>query len=663
MKKFALVSLCLIVTLCSCSTEKSVGGAYLEIPADEYQEKVYASWLGQMVGNIYGLVHENKYIDQPGPDTFPYGYDYAVLPGHNMLATDFLKKHGGAFSDDDTDIEYMYLLQMEKNGIEPSYRQLAEAWTYHVRAWVWVANRAALRMMNYGHLPPRTGNKNWNHHWFQIDPQLVNEIWAVTAPGMCDYAVHKSSWCARITSDSTGLEPTEFYAAMYSAAFFENDVEELIEIAKKTLGKDKYFVKVVSEMQRLYEKHPNDWKAARAELSEKYWHNCPEEVKSVYNAVLNGACSILALLYGQGDFQRTLDLSCAMGWDADNQAATMCGLLGIANGLDGIPEDLLKPVKEWTEPFNDRYTNRSRFDLPDASIRDMSERTAELGEKIILKHGGRIVEEAGRKVYQIYTQAEFIQQLELQPEPLIVFSTESSDSYSLNCSFDADEVNWQFDAADLPMGLNFKKGRIFGKPAERGVFNLEVTGEVGRQKSKRIYTIHSLGPNLAADAEKILLGTRSVANGSVTESMTSPSDDPELLRDGKTLPEFYSSYNRKNTKPRSDFFGYQWVEPVMISKVLYHTGWMEQHGGWFTSFDVEYLKGNGKWVSVSGLKVLPEQNLNTQTFAQAHYAPYLCSFEPVETRAIRIIGDAAGKTAWNHKDVVHFINLSELAVF
>ena len=34
----------------------------------------------------------------------------------------------GAFSDDDTDIEYMYLLQMEQHGIEPTYAQLAAAW-------------------------------------------------------------------------------------------------------------------------------------------------------------------------------------------------------------------------------------------------------------------------------------------------------------------------------------------------------------------------------------------------------------------------------------------------------------------------------------------------------------------------------------------------------
>ena len=35
-----------------------------------------------------------------------------------------------------------------------------------------------------------------------MHPQLINEIWAYTAPGMISYAAGKSDWAARITSDS-----------------------------------------------------------------------------------------------------------------------------------------------------------------------------------------------------------------------------------------------------------------------------------------------------------------------------------------------------------------------------------------------------------------------------------------------------------------------------
>ncbi len=653
----------ILVSLTQCNFEKRQDQKFLEIPVEVYEEKVYASWLGQMVGNMYGLVHENQYLEEPGPDSFPYGYDYKPLPDHGMLVTKFLKKHNGAFSDDDTDIEYMYLLQMEKHGIEPSYVQLAEAWKYHVRGWVWVANRAALRLMNYGHYPPLTGNKNYNPHWFEIDPQLVNEIWSVTAPGMLDYASEKSGWSAKITSDGIGIEPTIFYAAMYSAAFFETDVEKLIDIGIEALQPDSYFSRVVAEMKELHKKYPDNWKAARAILSQKYWVDAPEEYKSVYNAVLNGAAAVLALLYGEGDFQKTLDLSCAMGFDADNQAASMSGLLGILHGIKGIPQELLYPLEEWTEPFNDQYTNRSRYDLPDASIKDMAKRTAQIGEKIILAHGGEIIMKDNRPYYRIDADAVFKPKLELHPAPLITFYTGTSSRFQLNSSYNVEDVTWNIEKANLPSGIAFHEGVFVGKPDELGTYEIEVTAQLGEQVAKQLYTINVLGENLAPEASSILLATKSEAVGSVTESTTEPSDDPELLRDGKIYPNFYSSYNPENSSSFTDYFGYQWDSDISVSSIIYYTGWMEQHGGWFTSFNVEYLDDNGDWISVTNLEVLPRQNLNNQTFAHAHYVPYLCKFDPVKTKAIRISGQPAGKPAWNHKETVHFANISEIEVY
>ena len=128
-----------------------------KISVEEYQDKVYGSWLAQCIGNVYGLPHENDYIEEPGPEAFPYGYQGNL---------ERLKRTNGVFSDDDTDIEYMYLLAMEKHGPEPTLAELAAMWKYHVRNRVWLANRAAVAAMNYGFTPPVTGQKEFNPHWF-----------------------------------------------------------------------------------------------------------------------------------------------------------------------------------------------------------------------------------------------------------------------------------------------------------------------------------------------------------------------------------------------------------------------------------------------------------------------------------------------------------------
>ena len=93
-----------------------------------------------------------------------------------------MKQLNGAFSDDDTDIEYMYLLAMEKHGIEPTYAQLAEFWLHHVRREVWLANRAAVGAMRYGYTPPWTGMK-------AVNPALVPDR---SATGQRDLGGHRA---------------------------------------------------------------------------------------------------------------------------------------------------------------------------------------------------------------------------------------------------------------------------------------------------------------------------------------------------------------------------------------------------------------------------------------------------------------------------------------
>src|SRR5690606_36438274 len=140
------------------------------------------------------------------------------------------------------------------------------------------------------------------------------------------------------------------------------------------------------------------------ELAEKYYINEPDLTKTIWNANLNGACGILAMLYGNGDFQRTLDLSCAMGFDADNQAATVAGLLGIAYGSKALPKDLYLPIQGWTKPFNDTYINITRHELPDASIQDIIDRTVAISLNLIKAKGGKVTGKPGSQKITINTK-------------------------------------------------------------------------------------------------------------------------------------------------------------------------------------------------------------------------------------------------------------------
>ncbi len=639
-----------------------------KIAVETVRDKIYASWLAQCVGNIYGLPHENAHIDEPGPDAFPYGY------GRNIGALELSK---GAFSDDDTDIEYMYLLAMEDFGPEPTLAELASKWMYHVRDRVWLANRAALAAMHYGYTPPVTGKRGINPHWFQIDPQLINEVWAVTAPGMVRYAADKSGWAALVMTDGWGIEPTIWYGAMYAAAFFESDVEKLIDIGVEALPPGSRFAQTVADMKALYLKYPGDWRRARQEMAQQYYHDEPLDTKTIWNANLNGACAVLGMLYGQGDFQKTLDLNCAMGFDADNQAATVAGLLGVVLGVDGIPEELLFPLPEldWKLPLNDSYKNVTRHDMDDAALTDLADRMLAQAEKIIVARGGRRVSENGEDFYVINTAANFVAPLELPAGPAPLIEAGAFVDYAMAFIGGKAPYRWRVGKGKLPDGLEFNGGRFTGTASKPGIYEVTVNLQdaAGESLSQPV-TLVVRTKNLAPSANEVLASVpKTDAPKRDAMWLTVP---PSLyanavagmIRDGKRLGDGQTFYSisadlTKETQEKKDYYGYAWGSKQTLGLLAYHTGAVEEMGGWFTSLDVEYRDAAGQWRPVKGLVIAPPLMPGEERFNKPHFVEYLLAFEPVATTAIRMIGDTGGVRHWTRDYVTHFSSISELGAY
>lgn len=563
----------------------------LEITRTQLKDKIAGAWIGQMVGNIYGLEYENKFVEEPGEG--PFVFNKAM---RKMAAVD------GAFSDDDTDVEYLYLMMMEKCGVNPTYAQVRDHWMYHIRDRVWLANRAALGLMHYGFTPPLTGSKQYNPHWFQIDPQLINEIWAYTAPGMPAYAAGISDWAARITSDDWAVSPTVVYGAMYAEAFFEKDIPTLIRHAKEYLPKDDRFRVVMDECIALHAKYPEDWKSARKVIADELYFNEPDITRSIWNADLNGAMGILSLLYGDGDMEKTLSIGCALGFDCDNQTATMCGLLGVINGVEGVPLDRAMPFEHWAKPFNDRYINVTRYDMPDASIEDLIERTVVLAEQNILERGGSVREENGEKIYTINRNARFTP---------------------------AKETATLFELP-APSGRNL---------APEAAEILAATRETDRA------TLDSCWLTIPASYRAY---TVDVINDGVT---------------GGPGSAFYS-LGEKSNAPKQDYFGYRWEKPVTTDMISFHYGPLEEFGGWYSDMHPEYLDENGNWIPLEAA-VTPALPATDEVFFQPHNAEFVFTFPKVTTTAVRIIGNDKVQDHWHKytKNVSSFISITELQVY
>jgi hypothetical protein len=316
----------------------------------------------------------------------------------------------GAWSDDDTDIEFVTLHAVEKYGLDITYPEITEMWVTHINDHIWCANRFARDLMEKGLVAPHTGRKENNEEWFQIDPQLVNEIWSVFYPGMTKLAAKRADWAAHITNDDWGTHPTIAYGAMISAAFFEKDVEKLVQIGIEAAPDEGPYAEGIRDVVKWHKEYDN-WRDTRKEIHNKYYKykkGSYEAPVSVVSSLQNGLCGIMAILYGEGDYMKTVGIASSAGYDCDNQAATCAALIGIRNGLSGLgdkPIDItinIASQQEWKVPFNNMYCNFTRDGLPTRTpIDEIVERIAKISKTAILENGGRMELRDGKPVYII----------------------------------------------------------------------------------------------------------------------------------------------------------------------------------------------------------------------------------------------------------------------
>jgi hypothetical protein len=62
------------------------------------------------------------------------------------------------------------------------------------------------------------------------------------------------------------------------------------------------------------------------------------------HAYPNACCEIIALMYGEGDYEKTLNIITMCGVDADCNAGMIMPILGIQKGMGIIPQRLISPA-------------------------------------------------------------------------------------------------------------------------------------------------------------------------------------------------------------------------------------------------------------------------------------------------------------------------------
>lgn len=133
-----------------------------------------------------------------------------------------------------------------------------------------------------------------------------------------------------------------FVAALYSEAFFNNDIPSVINTALRSLPAESDYYKIIQDVIRLHQQYPTDWKTAWKELESK-WDEvdiCGAGIPFNIDAKLNGAYIVLGLLYGEGDPAKTLEITTRCGQDSDCNPSNAMAVLGVIKGFSGLPKNM-----------------------------------------------------------------------------------------------------------------------------------------------------------------------------------------------------------------------------------------------------------------------------------------------------------------------------------
>jgi len=316
----------------------------------ELLERLQGAWLGRAAGCMLGKPVEMwasprikaaliKAKAWPLTDYFPARHFAPIIAKWPDLGHCLRGNITCAVRDDDMDYTVLGMRILEKYGRKFTSQDVGKAWMEKLAyATTYTAERAAYASLIHGINPPKTAqNMNPWREW--IGAQIRADFWGYVNPGDPAKAAEYALRDAAVSHTKNGVYGEMWVAAAIAAALAGSDMRGVLRAG----------LSVIPENSRLSEAIRNTawwcqtsrgWEEALGHIRHTYGR---------YGAVhtINNACIVvMALLFGAGDFEKTITVAVMGGWDTDCNGATAGSIAGAMLGAKGVPG-------KWSAPLND----------------------------------------------------------------------------------------------------------------------------------------------------------------------------------------------------------------------------------------------------------------------------------------------------------------------
>lgn len=346
------------------------------ISSQEFQDRIRGAFAGRMIGAAYASYAEVSPDAEPGEIRAPLwrpGEMPRALQSESMYVS----------------VWFLEALQLEGLAIRSQDAGRRFARTAFPLSG---ANHEGRENTRAGIMPPDSGRPRYNPYADDYRFQASAAMLGILTPGLHQTKNRLADSFRELTAYGDGYYGGLYIAGLYTASIFKTEPEAIIRAALASIPPRSDYARLILDILDFHKNRNHEgWEGCWRMMRER-WAIPPDSVKPYRrDAKWVGGTVTLSLLFGQGDFARTMEIALRSGQGLEATVADACGVLGAIRGYSRIPPEFTSAVV----PIMDRPFLGTRHSFSTAA-----QGAQEIAMELVRRRGGSL-ETLGERRYLV----------------------------------------------------------------------------------------------------------------------------------------------------------------------------------------------------------------------------------------------------------------------